>query len=109
MTTTIHYRTLPPASGEARDAYAYRLQQAGHEEMFIRKALRFHFAMKIDELPALFVALEPARLRHIALLATLQPGRTDYSLARKLSKNLGISIEIAEQMVAKFKALKQPP
>ncbi|MDZ4309042.1 MAG: hypothetical protein U1A24_00580 [Cypionkella sp.] len=104
MTNAEDYQSLLPFPNEDRMEYALRLQEAGHEEMFVRKALQYHFLMSIKEFPEFFEAFEPMRLRHIALLLTLQPGRNDYSLARKLRENLGISFEHAEQLIAKFKA-----
>ncbi len=96
------YRALLPNSDEDRKSYALRLEALGFEEMFIRMALRYHFQMKIEEFPDFFESHDRARLGHIALLSTLRPGRSDYALARKLSRNLGISLERADQLVARY-------
>lgn len=97
--------SIEPLPHEDRLIYALRLQAAGQEEMQIRKSLRHHFSMSIDEFPEFFEYLEPARLRHIGVLMRLKPGQSDRTLIRKLSRNLGISVSTSEQLVARFKAL----
>ncbi|SEB67870.1 hypothetical protein [Rhodobacter sp. 24-YEA-8] len=97
------YRALRPNSDEDRMSYALRLQKDGFEEMFIRKALRCHFQMKIEDFPVFFEGFEEARLGHVALLLQIGPNRSDYSLARKISKNLGIAPAHAEALVIRFR------
>lgn len=96
-------RLLLPKTGETQEMYCQRLQDDGHEEMFIRKGLRFHFAMPLEEFGDFFDNFKEARLRHMASLKQLAPNRTDYSFARKVSRNLGISQERAEDLVQIFK------
>lgn len=96
-------RLLIPEKGETQEMYCQRLQDDGHEEIFIRKGLRFHFAMPLEEFGDFFDNFKEARLRHVALLKQLAPNRTDYSLARKVSRNLGISQERAEVLVQIYK------
>ncbi|MEP2890220.1 hypothetical protein [Tateyamaria sp.] len=95
------YDKLPPQVGESKRDYALRLQEIGHEEMFMRKALAYHFHVEISEFSAFFNAFELARLRHISMLRLLFPNRNNYSLIKKVSKNLGISDELAELWVAR--------
>lgn len=71
--------------------------------MLIRKGLNLHFAMQLEEFGDFFENFKEARLRHLVLLKRLAPNRTDYSFARKVSKNLGISQERAEDLVLKLK------
>ena len=95
---------LLPKTGETRETYCRRLNDQGLEEMLIRKGLRLHFSMKIEEFGEFFDDYKDARLRHLTLLLQRQPNRTDYSLARKVSKNLGISQERAEYWVNTYRA-----
>lgn len=96
-------RHLLPKAGETKETYSQRLQDQGYEEMFIRKGLRLHFSMQLDEFVDFFDDFKEARLRHLELLMELEPDRTDYSLSRKVSKNLGISKEQADDLVQDFR------
>ncbi len=97
-----NYRDIPPNVGETTHEYCARLEAMGHEEMFIRKAVRCHLGAPIDSMAALFNSFEAARLRHITMLKHLSPNRTGYSLIKKAAKNLGISEELAALWVARF-------
>lgn len=98
----INYRTLFPTEGEDRSSYCSRLENDGHEEMFIRKALRVHWGMELSTFSDFFEGYPDARMRHIALVHSLKPTRTNYSLALKLAKNLGISLSQVEIWVERF-------
>lgn len=100
--TLLDYQNMQPEPGEDTKSYCLRLEQDGHEEMFIRKALRMHFSMKIDEFGAFFEDYELARLRHLAMLKQIHPNRNSYSLKLKVRKNLGISEERANYWVKRF-------
>ena len=93
------YDTLPPDVGESKKDYCFRLQEIGHEEMFIRKALAYHFHVQLFEFGAFFNDFELARLRHLTMLRLLAPGRNEFSMVKKVSKNLGISEELAKRWV----------
>ncbi len=93
------YDTLPPEVGESKRDYCLRLQEIGHEEMFIRKALAFHFHVQFSEFSAFFNEFELARLRHLTMLRHLASSRNEFSMMKKVSKNLGISEELAERWV----------
>ena len=67
--------SIEPLPHEDRLIYARRLQAAGQEEMHIRKSLRHHFSMSVDEFAEFFDHLEPACLRHIGLLMRLKPSQ----------------------------------
>ena len=95
------FDTLPPEVGESKRDYCLRLQDIGHEEMFIRKALAYHFHVEVAEFSAFFNEFEVARLRHLTMLRQLEPNRSDYSMVKKVAKNLGISEELAERWVAR--------
>ena len=70
--------------------------------MFIRKAARYHLGIAISEMGSIFNSRETARLKHITMLQILAPGRTPYSLTKKVAKNLGISEELAALWIKKF-------
>lgn len=95
------YNDLPPNVGESKRAYCLRLQELGHEEMFMRKALAYHFHVDLAEHAAFFNEFELARLRHLTMLRHLAPDRNHYSMVKKVAKNLGISEELAELWVAR--------
>lgn len=97
------YREALPASGETADAYCVRLVEDGHEEMWIRAALRTHFDMELSEFPAFFEKHPEARFRHLELLLEIRPDTSEYSFTRKVAKNLGISDEDALIWINRFK------
>lgn len=100
--STEQYDILPPDVGESKRNYCLRLQELGHEEMFIRKALAYHFHIQVSEFSSLFNEFVEARLRHLTLLRQLEPNRTRYSMIKKVAKNLGISQELAERWVQRY-------
>lgn len=98
------YRELPPVGDETAVGYASRLERMACDEMFIRKGLRYHFAIEMAAFGDFFENFPAARLRHVRLLEILEPNRTRYSLVLKLSKNLGISRERAEHWIDLYEA-----
>ncbi len=98
-----NYKDLPPEVGERATDYCSRLEQNGFEEMFIRKALAYHLCMRVEEFGSFFNGFEQARLRHLTMLARMAPERAEYSFAKKVSKNLGISEQLASLWVARFR------
>ena len=96
------YRLLFPKTDETCQSYCKRLEDDGHEEMFIRKALRVHWGMELSEFGAFFEDYPEARMRHVEMLHKMRPTRTDYSFALKLAKNLGISQNQASVWIDRF-------
>ncbi|WP_294223568.1 hypothetical protein [uncultured Shimia sp.] len=90
------YKLLPPAKGESNVAYCRRLEAAGHDELFLRKALAFHFQLPQDDMKHCLDQFPEARLRHIDTLTKLHPARSAYALADKLAVNLGLSLSEAK-------------
>jgi len=103
------YDILPPEVGESKRNFCLRLQEIGHEEMFIRKALAYHFHVEISEFSAFFNEFEEARLRHLTMLRLLAPHRNHYSMVKKVAKNLGISEELAERWVTRHEEIGDVP
>lgn len=103
------YDVLPPEVGESKRNYCLRLQELGSEEMFIRKALAYHFHVDVSEFSGFFNEFVEARLRHLTLLRQLAPQRTHFSMVKKVAKNLGISEELAERWVARHEEVGDVP
>ena len=103
------YADLIPASGEQAMAYGRRLEADGHEEMFIRKALAHHFGMEVHEFAEFCESYETARLRHITMIRLLGPNRSEYSMVKKIGKNLGVSDEQARVWYERFWASGDVP
>ena len=97
-----NYTDLPPLKGESCTDYCARLEADGYDEMFIRKALRTHFQMSIEELAPSFDAFPLARFRHIAIILNLRPWREPAHLRRKVAKNLGLNQEEAADWIERF-------
>ncbi len=100
---TLDYRDQFPQENEDRESYCRRLEADGYQEMYIRKALRCHFAMSIKEFGDFFEPFERARLRHITLLHRMHPNRTDYALTKKVQGSLEVSEERAAYWVKRFR------
>ncbi|MEL6377575.1 MAG: hypothetical protein AAFQ04_10330 [Pseudomonadota bacterium] len=103
------YDTLPPDVGESKRDYCFRLQELGHEEVFIRKALAYHFHVETSEFSSFFNEFKEARLRHLTMLRLLAPQRNHYSMVKKVAKNLGISEELAERWVTRHEEIGDVP
>ncbi|GGX37756.1 hypothetical protein GCM10007385_00530 [Tateyamaria omphalii] len=102
----------PPHKSEDVREYCARLEAAGFEEMFLRKAAMHHDFMNFSEIGwarfnAFFRDFPISRLRHVALLQELAPNRTEYSLGLKVAKNLGLDKEAANALVKEFRS-KEP-
>lgn len=96
---SIDYTKLTPYPSETREAYCQRLEDEGHEEMLIRKALAAHYKMQVAEMSVFCARFELARLRHIQMLTEIHPNRTDYSLMKKIGKNLGVTDDQASYLI----------
>ncbi|GAA6182358.1 hypothetical protein NBRC116594_37960 [Shimia sp. NS0008-38b] len=97
--TLIDFKKLPPESRETKMTYCRRLEAQGYDEMFLRKALAFHYNMALEDMAPFLEQFPTARLRHIETLRKLHPNRTTYSLTIKLARNLGLSPEQASTWI----------
>jgi len=93
------YRKETPLGSEKKEAYARRLEAEGQEEMFIRKALRAHYAMEISELSDFMTPYQDARLRHVRQLMKLRDYPSPQALYKKVSGSLDVSLDEAERLV----------
>jgi hypothetical protein len=84
-----------PKSGETITAYAKRLDAKGQRELFIRKALRTHFDLSIDETITACNALSNARNLELQSLRKRFPDLNENRFAWKISKTLTIPKEDA--------------
>jgi hypothetical protein len=96
------YRLMFPRLGEDETSYARRLEREGQTELIIRKALRFHFKMKIEAFGLFFEDFELARLRELEALRRLSPTMTTYAFTRRVARSLGVTNERAEYWVARL-------
>ncbi|ASP33142.1 hypothetical protein [Labrenzia sp. VG12] len=97
------YGLLFPKADATCQSYCKRLEDDGHAELFIRKALRVHWSMALSEFGAFFEDFPEARMREVAALYEKKhPNRTDHSFALSLSKNLGISQSQASDWIGRF-------
>jgi len=99
------HMTDAPKAHEGRNAYAERLQKEGQRELYIRKALKAHFGLSIDETIAACAALPKARLLELRALRGRFPDLNENRLAWKISKSLTLSkedsLKWAQKLIAK--------
>lgn len=103
MSTISEKEWIAPQRGETAIAYCKRLEDEGHELGLIRKGLAWHFEIPLEDISKLTSSCDLAKLRHIQMIVDLVPSRTDYSLTKKVSKNLGISDDEAALLVERFR------
>ena len=84
------YQLDKPDVGESKANYGKRLQSEGQRELYIRKALREHFGLSIDETIAICAKLPAARLQELKELRSRFPDLNENRLAWKISKSLTI-------------------
>ncbi len=89
------YQLDKPNADEDKSAYGRRLQAEGQRELYIRKALRAHFGLEIDETIAICADLPKARLLELKELRRRFPDLNENRLAWKISKSLTIPKEDA--------------
>ncbi len=89
------YESDTPDTGESKTAYGKRLQKEGQRELYIRKALREHFGLTIDETIRQCKELPKARLLELKELRKRFPDLNENRLAWKISKSLTIPKEDA--------------
>ena len=87
--------TDAPNANESKLAYGKRLQAQGLRELYIRKALRAHFELEIDETIAICAKLPGARFLELQQMRRRFPDLNENRLAWKISKSLTISKEDA--------------
>lgn len=86
-----NYQTDAPAPGEKLAAYVKRLEAEGQREIYIRKAIRAHFDLNIEDAIAACSDLSTARHLELTELRGRNPNLNENRLAWKISKSLTIS------------------
>ena len=71
------------------------------EEEAFQKLIGEVRKMVLEQNSSFFNGFEQARLRHLTMLRRLEPGRSRYSMVKKVAKNLGVSEELADRWVAR--------
>lgn len=89
------YQTDTPKKDETQKAYAKRLEAEGQREIYIRKALRAHWGLTIDETILACSELSEARNRELLDLRSRFPTLSENRFAWKISKSLTIPKEEA--------------
>ena len=89
------HMTDKPNADEDQSAYGKRLEAEGQRELYIRKALRAHFGLTIDETITACGGLPAARLLELKALRGRFPALNENRLAWKISKSLTIPKEDA--------------
>ncbi|KPU83987.1 hypothetical protein JI58_06410 [Marinosulfonomonas sp. PRT-SC04] len=85
------FMTDTPEANESELSYGKRLQKQGQRELYIRKALREHFALDINEAIAVCHKLPTARLLELKELRARFPDLNENRLAWKISKSLTLT------------------
>jgi hypothetical protein len=89
------YQSDAPKQNETQKAYAKRLEAEGQREIYIRKALREHYELAIEEIIQVCSELPEARNRELQDLRSRFPTLSENRFAWKISKSLTISKEVA--------------
>ncbi len=84
-----------PNPSETQEVYARRLEKDGEREYTIRKALREHYELPIEDVIAICADLPTARQREITDLRKRFPDLNENRFAWKISKTLTIPKEDA--------------
>lgn len=89
------YVIITPLKNETPQAYALRVEKSGAREIVIRKGLRAHFDMSMEDAIQVCSILSDARHRELLDLRARFPDLNENRLAWKISKSLTISKEAA--------------
>lgn len=86
----INYTENAPVSGEDQPAYIKRLEAQGYREIYIRKALREHFDLSVQEVIKACAGLSVARELELKDLRLRFPTLNENRLTWKISQSLTI-------------------
>lgn len=89
------YQSDVPKQGETQKAYAKRLEAEGQREIYIRKALRAHWGLTIEETILVCSELPEARNRELQDLRSRFPTLNENRFAWRISRSLTLSKEDA--------------
>lgn len=89
------YQSDIPKQNETPKAYAKRLEAEGQREIYIRKALREHCGLAIEEIILVCSELPEARNRELLDLRSRFPTLSENRFAWRISRSLTISKEDA--------------
>ncbi|PCH96550.1 MAG: hypothetical protein COB84_04760 [Rhodobacteraceae bacterium] len=102
MTLHQDYLTDQPKTSEDQIAYAKRLEKDGQREIYIRKALREHFGLSIDEVIVLCAKLPKARKREIINLRERFPNLTEKRFVWRIVQSMTLSKDDAKRWADKI-------
>ena len=89
------YQSDVPKQDETQKVYAKRLEAEGQREIYIRKALREHWGLTIEETILACSELPEARNRELQDLRSRFPTLSENRFAWRISRSLTISKEDA--------------
>ncbi len=89
------YQSDVPKQDETQKTYAKRLEAEGQREIYIRKALRAHWGLTIEETILACSELPEARNRELQDLRSHFPTLNENRFAWRISRSLTISKEDA--------------
>ena len=89
------YQSDTPKQNETQKAYAKRLEAEGQREIYIRKALRAHWGLTIEETIQACSELPEARNRELQDLRSRFPTLSENRFSWRISRSLTISKEDA--------------
>ncbi len=89
------YQSDTPKQDESQKAYAIRLEAEGQREIYVRKALREHFGLTIEETILACAELPEARHRELLDLRSRFPTLSEKRFAWRISRSLTLSKEDA--------------
>ena len=89
------YQSDVPKQNETQKAYAKRLEAEGQREIYVRKALRAHWGLTIEETISACSELPEARNRELLDLRSRFPTLSENRFAWRISRSLTISKEDA--------------
>lgn len=98
------FETDGPSPDQSPANYAKRLESDGQRELYIRKAMRAHFGLDINETIAICAELPTARLLELKKLRQRFPELNENRLAWKISKSLTLpkpeALNWAQKLIA---------
>lgn len=90
-----NYVTASPRKNETPKDYALRIEKNGEREIVIRKGLRSHFDLSMNDAIDVCAILSDARHRELLDLRTRFPDLNENRFAWKISKSLTIEKDAA--------------
>jgi hypothetical protein len=102
------FQTDLPKPDESQSTYAKRLESEGQRELYIRKALRAHFDLGIEDTIAACAKLPAARQRELQDLRKRFPDLNQNRFAHRIGKTLTIPKQDAQTWASRILSAEGP-